>query len=104
MYGATFRAATRQTPAAVTTNKNIKLRSFKSSESIQKKEGGLESTVTNNQFSLVTLNDLAMNAREREREHTIISSFGEAVNPMLDVNSRGVKIAHFCLEFMSLNL
>ena len=28
------------TPAAVTTNKNIKMSSFKSSENIQKKEGG----------------------------------------------------------------
>ena len=30
------------TPAAVTTNKNIKMSSFKSNENIQKKEGELE--------------------------------------------------------------
>ena len=45
------------TPAAVTTNKNIKLSSFKSSEKIQKKEGGPDNTVSNNQFSSVTLNE-----------------------------------------------
>ena len=52
-------------PAAVTTNTYIKLSSFKSSENIQKKEGGPDSTVSNNQFSSVTLNELAMNARKR---------------------------------------
>ena len=44
-------------------DKNIKLSSFKSSENIQKKEGGPDSTVSNNQFSSVTLNELANNAR-----------------------------------------
>ena len=53
------------TPAAVTTNRNRKLSSLKSSENIQKKEGGPDSTVSNNQFSSVTLNELAMNARKR---------------------------------------
>ena len=69
-----------------------------------KKEGGADSTVSNNQFSSVTLNELAMNAREREREHTIYSSFGEAVNPKTDINPKGVEIAQICLEYMSLNL
>ena len=40
------------TPAAVTTNKNIKMSSFKSSENIQKKEGGpdcfYQNDITNN--------------------------------------------------------
>ena len=45
-------------------NKNIKLSSFKSSENIQKIEGGPDSTVANNQFSSLTLNELAMNARK----------------------------------------
>ena len=45
------------TPAAVTTNKNTKMRSFKSSENIQKKEGGPE-------FSSLTLHDFAMKAKE----------------------------------------
>ena len=39
------------TPAAVTTNKNIKMRSFKSSENIQKKEGGPGSNLTVLSFS-----------------------------------------------------
>ena len=34
------------TPAAVTTNKNIKMSSFKSSENIQKKEGGPDRSVS----------------------------------------------------------
>ena len=45
--------------------KNIKLSSFKSIENIQKKDDGPDSTVSNNQFSSVTLNKLAMNARKR---------------------------------------
>ena len=52
------------TPAAVTTNKNIKMSSFKRSENIQKKEGGLDSSASDNQFSLVTKNELAMEARK----------------------------------------
>ena len=38
------------TPAAVTTNKNIKISSFKSSENIQKKQGGPDRSVSNNKF------------------------------------------------------
>ena len=44
--------------ALVWENKNIKTSSFKSSENIQKKEDGSDSTVSNNQFSSVTLNEL----------------------------------------------
>ena len=62
------------------TNKNIKMSSFKSIENIQKKEGGPDSTVSNNQFSSVTLNELA---KTKETQHTIISNFREAVNPRL---------------------
>ena len=51
------------TPAAVTTNKNVKINSFKSSENIQKKEGGPDRSVSDNQSSSVTLNELAMKAR-----------------------------------------
>ena len=43
------------TPAAVTTNKNIIVCSFKSSGDIQKKEGG-QTAVSDNQSSSVTLN------------------------------------------------
>ena len=38
--------------------------SFKSSENIQKKEGGPDRSVSDNQFSSVTLNELAMKARK----------------------------------------
>ena len=58
-------------PAAVTTNKNIKMSSFKSSENIQKKEGGSRRSVSDNQSSSVTLNELPMKARK----DTVISSF-----------------------------
>ena len=47
-------------PAAVTTNKNIKTSSFKSSENIQKKKGGPDRSVLDIQSSSVTLNELAM--------------------------------------------
>ena len=65
------------TPAAVTTNKNIKMSSFKSSENIQKKdlECGPDRSVSNNQSSSVTLNELAMKARK----DTVISSFSKEV-------------------------
>ena len=36
------------------------MRSFKSSENIQKKEGGPDRSVSNNQSSSVTLNELAI--------------------------------------------
>ena len=52
------------TSAAVTTNKNIKMTSFESSENIQKKEDGPDRSVSDNQSSSVTLNELAMKARK----------------------------------------
>ena len=65
------------TPAAVTTNK-IKMCSFKSSENIQKKECGPDRSVSDNQSSLVTLNEPAMKARKsycnfkfQQRSHTM---------------------------------
>ena len=51
-------------PAAVTTIKKIKVSSFVSSENIRKKEGGPDSPVSN-KLSSVTLNEQALNARER---------------------------------------
>ena len=62
------------TPAAVTTNKNIKISSFKSSENIQKKEGGPGRSVSNNKSSSVTLNELAMKAK-----NAVILSFSKEV-------------------------
>ena len=65
------------TPAAVTTNKNIIMSSFKSSGDIQKKEVGY-TAVSDNQSSLVTLNELAKKARKiycnfefQRKSHTI---------------------------------
>ena len=46
-------------------NKTIKVSSFDSSENIIKKEGGPDSTVSNSQFSSVTLNERQMKARKR---------------------------------------
>ena len=56
-------------------NKNIMMSSFKSSENIQKKEGGPDRSISDNQSSSVTLNELAMKARK----DTVISSFSKEV-------------------------
>ena len=56
-------------------NKNIKMSSFKSSENIQKKEGGPDTSVSDNQSSSVTLNELAMKARK----DTVLWSFSKEV-------------------------
>ena len=57
---------------------NIKISSFKSSDNIQKKEGGTDRSVTDNQSFSVTLNKLAMTARKlycnfnlQQRSHTM---------------------------------
>ena len=60
-------------PASVTTNKNIKMSTFKSSENIQKKESGSDRSVLDNQSSSVTLDELAMKARK----DAVISSFSK---------------------------
>ena len=65
------------TPAPVTINKNVKTSSFKSSENIQKKEGGPDSSVSDNQSSSVTLNEQAI----KVRKYTVISSFSKFKNP-----------------------
>ena len=54
-------------------NKNIKMSSFKSSENIQAKEVGPNGSVSDKQSSSVTLAELAMKAR------TVISSFSRKV-------------------------
>ena len=53
-------------PAAVTTIENIKMSSFKSSENIQKKEGGPDRSVSDIQSSSVTLNEQAMKNNNME--------------------------------------
>ena len=45
-------------------NKNIKMSSFKSSENIRNKEDGPDRSVSDNQSSSVTLDELAMKARK----------------------------------------
>ena len=45
-------------------NKNIKMSSFKSNENIQKKEGGPDRSASDNQSSLVTLDEMATKARK----------------------------------------
>ena len=56
-------------------NKNIKMSFFRSSENIQKKEGWPDRSVSDNQFSSVTLYELAMKARK----DTLISGFSKEV-------------------------
>ena len=55
-----------------------------------------QTTVSNNKFTSVTLNELAM--------YTAISSFKNAVNLKTDINPNVVRIAKNCLENMGLNL
>ena len=64
--------------------KNVKLRSFNSSENIQKKEYWPERPVLNNKFSSVTMNDLAMKAR--------VSCFNKTVIPKTDINPNKIQI------------
>ena len=51
------------TSAAVISTKNVKARSFESSEKIQRTESGPYCAISYNESSSVTLNKLAMNAR-----------------------------------------
>ena len=48
------------------------MNSFKRSEKVQKKVGGPDCTVSNNQFSSVTLNELAMNARDTVANRNVL--------------------------------
>ena len=64
MYEATLRAATQHNTNCIDNNKNINMSSFKSRGNIQKKENGPYRSVSNNNFSSVTLNKLAMKDRE----------------------------------------
>ena len=76
------------TPAAVTTNKNIKMSSFKSSENIQKNEGGPDRSVSDNQSSSVTLNELAMKARKKYCNF----EFQQGSHTLTDINLNKVQI------------
>ena len=76
------------TPAAVTTNKNIIMSSFQSSRNIQMKEQGPDRSVSDNQSSSVTLNELA--------EKAIIINcnfeFQQKSHTMTDINLNGAQI------------
>ena len=66
--------------------------SFKRSENIQKKEGGPDRSVSDNQSSSVTLNELAMKARK----DTVILSFSK--------EAKWGPNNYNCLEYMDLNI
>ena len=55
------------TRSYIATNKNTKVRSFKSSENIQKKEGGPDCTVLNDKFFSVNKNKSLDPFRAKEK-------------------------------------
>ena len=69
-------------PLLAVANKNIKMSSFKSNENIQNKEGGPDRSVSDNQSSSVTLNELAMKARK-----TYCNFEFQHSHTMTDINS-----------------
>ena len=77
----------RYTAIFTAVNKNTKISSFKSSENIQKKEGGSDRSVSDNQSSSMNLNELAMKARK----NTVISSFSKEVIHSLTLIEMGSK-------------
>ena len=62
--------------------------SFKSSENIQKKEGGPDRSVSENQSSSVTLNELVI----RSESDTVISNFSTKSHTMTDIKPNMVQI------------
>ena len=52
-----------RTPAAVSTNNNKEMRSFKSSENFQKKECGPDGSVSNNEIPSMTNTELGIKTR-----------------------------------------
>ena len=76
------------TPAAVTTNRNIKMSSFKSSEIVQRKDGGPDRSVSDNQSSSVTLIELAMKARKKRCNF----EFQQGSHTLTDINLNNVQI------------
>ena len=61
-----------------------------------------QTVVSNTKFSSVTLNELAMKARERIS--TVISSFNKTVYKKTDINPNMAQILKTCLEYISLNI
>ena len=75
----------------MTTNKNIKKSSFKSSENIQKKAGGPDRSVPDNQSSSVTLDELAMKVRKIE-ENSLQSVYKKCKNLYTTIKSKVTKL------------
>ena len=71
-----------------TPNKNIQMSSFKSSENIQKTKGGPDRSVSDNQSSSVTLNELAMKAKITYCNF----EFQQRSHAMTDINPKGVQM------------
>ena len=71
-----------------TNKKNIKMSSFKSSENIQKKEGGPDRSISDDQSSSVTLNELAMKARKQDCNF----EFQQGSHTLTDINLDRVQI------------
>ena len=69
-------------------NTNIKMSSFKSSENILKKECGPDRSVSDNQSSSVTLNELAMKARKKY----CYLEFQQGSHTLTKINLNGVQI------------
>ena len=67
---------------------NINMSSFKSSENIQKKERGPDRSVSDNQSSSVTLNELAMEARKSYCNF----KFQQSSHTMTDISPNDVQI------------
>ena len=83
----------------MTTNKTIKMSSFKSNENIQKKEGGPDRSVSDNQSSSVTLNELAMKAKKKCN-----FELQQGSHTLTDINLNGVQIIKTVQNNMDLNL
>ena len=64
------------------------MNSFKSSENIQLKEGGPDRSISDNQFSSVTLNEMAMKTRKKYCNF----EFQQGRNTLTDINRNGVQI------------
>ena len=73
----------------ITAYKKYKISSLiKSSENIQKKEGGPDRSVLDNQSSSVTMNELAMKARKKYCNF----EFQQGSHTLTDINLNGVQI------------
>ena len=87
-----------------TPNKNIKLSSFKSSENIQKTEGGPDRSVSDNQSSSVTLNELAMKAKIKAKITYCNFEFHQRSHTITNINPKGVKMTKTVWKKVNLNL